>query len=186
VRPDRDAEFTDYMSARMPALRRLARLLCQDWATADDLLQVAMTKTYVHWSKAARADNTDAYVRAILVREFVEQRRSSWTRRVSLTDRPLELPVVAPDHDNAIDLRTAVAALPPRQRAVLVLRYYCDLNVDQTADALGCTPGTVKSQTAKALSTLRQAIGPGYDFPAPGRPGLNTGPGISREVSPNA
>ena len=71
MRPDRDTEFTDYMSARMPALRRLARLLCQDWTRADDLLQAVMTKAYVHWSKAARADNTDAYVRAILVREFV-------------------------------------------------------------------------------------------------------------------
>ncbi len=141
MRSDRDAEFTDYMSARMPALRRLARLLCQDWATADDLLQAAMTRTYVHWSKAARADNTDAYVRAILVREFVEHRRASWTRRVSLTDRPPELPAIAPDHENAIDLRAAVAALPPRQRAVLVLRYFCDLNVDQAAQALGCSRG---------------------------------------------
>jgi DNA-directed RNA polymerase specialized sigma24 family protein len=58
MRPDRDTEFTDYMSARMSALRRLARLLCQDWTRADDLLQVAMTKAYVHWSKAARADTT--------------------------------------------------------------------------------------------------------------------------------
>jgi RNA polymerase sigma-70 factor (sigma-E family) len=186
LRPDRDTEFTEYMSARMPALRRLARLLCQDWTRADDLLQAAMTRTYVHWSKAARADNTDAYVRAILVREFLQERRASWTRRVSLTDRPLEGPATVPDHEPAIDLRAAVAALPPRQRAVLVLRYFCDLNVDQAADALGCAPGTVKSQTAKALGTLRQAIGPGYDFPASGRPGLITGPGISREVSPNA
>ena len=185
MRSDRDAAFTDYMSARMPALRRLARLLCQDWATADDLLQAAMTRTYVHWSKAARADNTDAYVRAILVREFVEQRRASWTRRVSLTDRPPELPAITPDHENAIDMRTAVAALPPRQRAVLVLRYFCDLNVDQSAQALGCTPGTVKSQTAKALSTLRQEIGPGYDVTAPSQPGLITGRGISREATPN-
>jgi RNA polymerase sigma-70 factor (sigma-E family) len=186
MRPDRDTEFTDYMSARMPALRRLARLLCQDWTRADDLLQAAMTKTYVHWSKAARADNTDAYIRAILVREFVEERRASWTRRVSLTDQPLELPASTSDHEPAIDLRMAVAALPPRQRAVLVLRYFCDLNVDQAADALSCSPGTVKSQTAKALATLRQALGPGYDFPAPGQPGLINGRGIPREVTPNA
>jgi RNA polymerase sigma-70 factor (sigma-E family) len=186
VRSDRDAEFTDYMSARMPALRRLARLLCQDWTRADDLLQAAMTKTYVQWTKVTRADNTDAYVRAILVREFVEQRRSSWAKRVSLTAQPPELPAVAPNHEPAIDLRTAVAALPSRQRAVLVLRYFCDLNVDQTADTLGCTPGTVKSQTAKALSTLRQEIGPGYDVTAPSQRGLTTGRDISREASPNA
>ena len=71
MKPHQDAEFTDYMSARMPSLRRLALLLCQDWHGADDLLQVAMTKTFVHWSKAAGAENTDGYVRAILVREFV-------------------------------------------------------------------------------------------------------------------
>jgi RNA polymerase sigma-70 factor (sigma-E family) len=186
VRSDRDAAFTEYMSARMPALRRLARLLCQDWTTADDLLQAAMTKTYVHWSKAARADNTDAYVRAILVREFVEQRRASWTRRVSLTDRPPELPAITPDHENAIDLRTAVAALPPRQRAVLVLRYFCDLNVDQAADALGCAAGTVKSQTAKALSTLRAAIGPGYEPMSAGRSDVVADPAFAPEVTPHA
>jgi RNA polymerase sigma-70 factor (sigma-E family) len=186
VRSDRDAEFTDYMSARLPGLRRLARLLCQDWTTADDLLQAAMTKTYVHWSKAARAENTDAYVRAILVREFVEHRRSSWTRRVSLTDRPLDSPAPELDREPAIDLRTAVAALPPRQRAVLVLRYFCDLNIDQTAEALRCAPGTVKSQTAKALGTLREVLGPGYDFPAPRQPGVIASRGSSREANRNA
>jgi RNA polymerase sigma-70 factor (sigma-E family) len=183
---DRDTGFTDFMSARMPALRRLARLLCQDWSTADDLLQAAMTKTYVHWFKAARADNTDAYVRAILVREFVEQRRASWTRRVSLTDRPIEAATPDTDREGALDLRTMVAALPPRQRAVLVLRYYCDLNVDQTAEALGCAPGTVKSQTAKALDSLRLALGPGYGTTTPGPPGSATGPAFPREVTPHA
>jgi RNA polymerase sigma factor (sigma-70 family) len=145
-----------------------------------------MTKTYVQWIKVTRADNTDAYVRAILVREFVEQRRASWTRRVGLTDRPPELPAITPDHENAIDLRTAVAALPPRQRAVLVLRYFCDLNVDQTADTLGCTPGTVKSQTAKALSTLRAALGPGYDPMSSERPDAVGGPAFAQEVTPHA
>jgi RNA polymerase sigma-70 factor (sigma-E family) len=159
----RDAEFTDYMSARMPALRRLARLLCQDWTKADDLLQAAMTKAYVHWSKAARAENTDAYVRAIVVREFVRERQASWAQRVSLTGQPPDRAVAAPDHDRILDLRAAVAALPPRQRAVLVLRYYCDLDVHQAAQALDCAPGTVKSQTAKALSTLRRVIGTDYD-----------------------
>lgn len=156
---DRNAEFTEYMSARMPALRRLARLLCQDWSRADDLLQAAMTRTYVHWSKARGADSIDAYVRAILVREFLEERRSGWARRVHVTDQQLDRPDVATDHELALDLRAAVAALPPRQRAVLVLRFYCDLNIDQAAQALGCTPGTVKSQTAKAMSALRRALG---------------------------
>jgi RNA polymerase sigma-70 factor (sigma-E family) len=182
----RDAEFTEYMSARLPSLRRLAQLLCQDWSLADDLLQAAMTKTYVHWSRASGADNTDAYVRAILVREFVQDRRSGWARRVTLAERPVEAPAMAVDHDSALDLRAAVAVLPPRQRAVLVLRYFCDLNVDQTAQVLSCTPGTIKSQTAKALSALRAAVGSGYDGAPPGRPTRTGDRREPREVAGNA
>jgi RNA polymerase sigma-70 factor (sigma-E family) len=182
----RDAEFTEYMSARMPSLRRLARLLCQDWSLADDLLQSAMTKTYAHWSRVAAAENIDAYIRAILVREFVQERRTSWARRVTLAERPIEAAAAAADHDGALDLRAAVAVLPPRQRAVLVLRYFCDLNVDQTAQALGCTPGTVKSQTAKALSALRASVGSAYDVTPPGRPAQPPSRPDRREVAGNA
>ena len=186
MKPHEDVGFTDYMSARIPSLRRLALLLCQDWHRADDLLQVAMTKTFVHWAKAAAAENTDAYVRAILVREFVQERRSGWARRVSLTDRPIEAAAASADYDGALDLRAAVAALPPRQRAVLVLRYYCDLNVDQSAHALGCTPGTVKSQTAKALASLRRVVGAEYDVVPAGREHGALGFGEPREVADHA
>jgi len=152
----------------MTSLHGLAVLLCQDWSRADDLLQATMTKTFLHWSRAAAADNPDAYVRTIMVREFIQEQRSAWYRRVRLTDRPDETAAAVIDPDSALDLQAAVAALPRRQRAVLVLRYYCDLNVDQTAHALGCTPGTVKSQTARALTALRLVIGPGYSL-APAR-----------------
>jgi RNA polymerase sigma-70 factor (sigma-E family) len=155
----RDAEFADYMAARLPSLRRLALLLCQDWHRADDLVQAASTKLYMHWARAAGAENIDAYVRAMLVREFLRERRTGWARRVSLTAQPPESPGWIADHDGALDLRAAVAALPPRQRAVLVVRFYCDLNVDQSAQVLGCSAGTIKSQTAKALATLRRALG---------------------------
>jgi RNA polymerase sigma-70 factor (sigma-E family) len=155
----RDAEFADYMSARMPSLRRLALLLCQDWHRADELVQAAMTKLYLHWSRAANAESIDAYVRTILVHEFIAERRSAWARRVSLTDQLPETAGRTADADGSMDLQAAVAGLPPRQRAVLVLRFYCDLNVDQAAQVLGCTPGTVKSQTSKALASLRRALG---------------------------
>jgi RNA polymerase sigma-70 factor (sigma-E family) len=157
-----DGEFAEYMAARLPALRRLAFLLCQDWHRADDLAQAAAVKAYTHWAKAARADSTDAYLNAILVREFLHDRRSAWTRLVSLTEAP-ETAATQTDHDSSLDLRSAVVALPPRQRAVLVLRFYCDLNIYQTAEALGCAPGTVKSQTAKALDSLRRAMGNSAD-----------------------
>jgi RNA polymerase sigma-70 factor (sigma-E family) len=159
---ERDAEFAEYVGARLPSLRRLAVLLCQDWHRADDLVQAAITKLYVHWPKATAAANMDAYVRTIVVREFLHERRSSWARRVSLSGQLPDGPSAAHDADTTIDLETAIAALPARQRATLVLRFYCDLSVEQCALVLGCTPGTVKSQTAKALDTLRRTLGPAF------------------------
>jgi RNA polymerase sigma-70 factor (sigma-E family) len=159
---ERDAEFAEYVRARLPSLRRLAVLLCQDWHRADDLVQAAITRLYVHWPKAKAADNIDAYVRTIVVREFLRERRSSWTRRVTLSGQLPDRPSESHDADTTIDLQAAIANLPGRQRATLVLRFYCDLNVDQSAQVLGCTPGTVKSQTAKALDSLRRTLGPAF------------------------
>jgi RNA polymerase sigma-70 factor (sigma-E family) len=158
--PPPDDEFAEYATASIPSLRRLALLLSRDWHGADDLVQATLAKLCQHWHRASAADSTDAYVRAILIREFVRGRRAGWSRRVSVTDHPPELPATAPDLDSLLDLQAALASLAPRQRAVLVLRYYCDLDVNQSAEALGCTAGTVKSQTAKALAALRRILGP--------------------------
>jgi RNA polymerase sigma-70 factor (sigma-E family) len=155
----RDEEFTQYVSARLGALRRLAFLLRQDWHRADDLLQAAITRLYVAWGRASALDHTDAYARTILVREFLGEERSSWANRVSLHPAAPDQPGVALDSDVVLDVRAALAGLPPRQRATLVLRFYCDLSVDQTADLLGCSAGTVKSQTAKGLAVLRGRLG---------------------------
>jgi len=156
----RDAEYSEFVAARLPSLRRLALLLCQDGAAADDVVQSAITKLYVHWNRARAADHLDAYARKIVVREFLHERRSGWARRVLMPGTLPERAAAAADHDAVLDLRTAVAALPPGQRAVLVLRFYCDLNVDQAARELGCSPGNVKSQTARALASLRRTLGP--------------------------
>jgi RNA polymerase sigma-70 factor (sigma-E family) len=161
VRPSREAEYTDYIRGHLPWLRRVAYLLCQDWQQADDLVQTAITRLYTHWGRARNAASIDAYTRTILIRAFLAERRSAWIRRVSLFPAYPELPgTPAADHETLLDLRAALASLPPRQRATLVLRFYCDLPVDQTAAELGCTPGTVKSQTAKGLSALRRALDP--------------------------
>jgi RNA polymerase sigma-70 factor (sigma-E family) len=156
----RDSEFTEYVQARLTWLRRLAYLLCQDWNGADDLVQAAVIRLYVHWGQARAADQIDGYVRGILVREFLSVRRAAWARRVVLADSVPEAAVLTCDLDAALDLRGALARLPPRQRATLVLRFYCDLSVDQAAQALGCSAGTVKSQTAKGLGALRGMLGP--------------------------
>jgi RNA polymerase sigma-70 factor (sigma-E family) len=156
----RDADYTEYVMARLPSLQRLAAVLCNDCQSADDLVQATLTKLYVHWGRVRAASHPDAYTRAVLVREFFQQQRSAWTKRVKLSGRVHDTPAAAVDLDAVVDLRAAVAALPARQRATLALRYYCDLNVDQTAEVLGCSPGTVKSQTAKALEAVRRTLGP--------------------------
>jgi RNA polymerase sigma-70 factor (sigma-E family) len=156
----RDDEYTEYVSARLTSLRRVAYMLCQDWHRADDLAQATITQLYVHWGRARAADHIDAYARTILVREFLSERRSAWARRVSLNSQVPEAQASATDHDALLDLRAALAAVPPRQRATLVLRFSCDLNVEQTARVLGCSVGTVKSQTAKGLAALRRSLDP--------------------------
>jgi RNA polymerase sigma-70 factor (sigma-E family) len=160
----RDDEYTAYVSARMTWLRRTAYLLCQNWHQADDLVQATITQLYVHWGRARTAAHIDAYARTVLVREFLGERRSAWARRVRLggQDSWAAEPAAAavPDYDELLDLRAALAEVPPRQRATLVLRFSCDLNVEQTARVLGCSAGTVKSQTAKGLGVLRRSLDP--------------------------
>lgn len=163
-------EYAEYVEARLPWLRRIAYLLCQDWHGADDLVQVTAARLFTHWPRAARMDNVDAYVRMILVRAFLGERRSGWFRRVRLPGSLADRAAVAADQDAVLDVREALAALPPRQRATLVLRYYCDLNVEQAAIALGCSAGTVKSQSAKGLAAMRRALEPAWgDGASPAR-----------------
>ena len=166
----RDAEYTEYVAARLSSLRRLAAVLCDDWQHADDLVQATLTQLYVHWGRVQAATHPDAYARAVLVRESIHERRSVWVKRVSLSGRMTDSPAAAVDQDAVLDLRAAVAALPPRQHATLVLRFYCDLSVDQAAEILGCSPGTVKSQTARALEAVRRALGPAPAAGSGGQP----------------
>jgi RNA polymerase sigma-70 factor (sigma-E family) len=162
-----DDEYVAYVTARMPALRRLAHALSGDAHRADDLVQQTITNLYVRWSQASAVEHLDQYVRTMLVRAFVDEKRLAWSR-VRLFGRTPE-----PDHDRAGTagttpppnvedrhvLRTALRRLPRRQQAVLVLRFICDLSVAETAEALGCATGTVKSQTAHGLAALRKVLG---------------------------
>jgi RNA polymerase sigma-70 factor (sigma-E family) len=181
----RDTEFTEYVQARLTRLLRVAYLLCQDWNRADDLVQAAVTRLYVHWGQARSADQIDEYVRAILAREFLGVRRSAWARRVVLAGSVPEVAALTGDRDVALDLRGALARLPPRQRATLVLRFYCDLSVDQAAQVLGCSAGTVKSQTAKGLGALRRILGPSGAEPQGGSavPLVCTPPGRREDIA---
>ncbi|GAA2306657.1 SigE family RNA polymerase sigma factor [Actinomadura luteofluorescens] len=160
----RDDEFTAYVTSRMAWLRRVAYLLCQDWHRADDLVQSAITRLYLHWRKASAAENLDGYARTVLVRVFLAEQRGGWRQRVRVVDRMPDEAAESADHAGRIDLRSALAALPPRQRAAVVLRFYCDLSIEQAAGVLDCSAGTVKSQTARGLDALRRALEPAWDL----------------------
>ncbi|WP_157018390.1 SigE family RNA polymerase sigma factor [Cryptosporangium arvum] len=153
-----DEAYLEYVDRVLPSLRRVAYLLCQDWHRADDLVQGTLERVYRHWGKAGRAREPIAYARTVLVRVFLGEQRTGWARRVVLLDRPPELATPGPDVAERLLVEDALRALPPRQRAVLVLRFYCDLSVEQTAETLHCRPGTVKSQAARGLAKLREAL----------------------------
>jgi RNA polymerase sigma-70 factor (sigma-E family) len=153
---DEDA-YREYVVARMDRLRRTAYLLCHDWHTADDLVSNALLKLYRNWSAAQRADNLDAYVRRILLRSWLDERRRPW-RRESATDEVPDRPAPAVAWARDQRLLDLLRGLPQRRRAVLVLRFYCDLSVEETAATLGVSIGTVKSTTARALGALRTTM----------------------------
>ncbi|MGW4497071.1 SigE family RNA polymerase sigma factor [Micromonospora sp. NPDC004336] len=159
MRDGSEQEYVDYVTARIPALRRLAYLLAGDEHRADDLVQQTITTLYVKWRRARAADRIDAYVRTMLVRTYLSERRLAWAR-VRLFR---ETPEPPPFEDHGIEerqvVRAALSQVPRRQRAVLVLRFYHDLPVDEVAEVLGCSPGTVKSQTSRGLATLRRLLG---------------------------
>ena len=167
----RDAEFVEYVSSRSAWLRKTAYLLCGDWHRADDLVQTSITKLYVNWSRAGGVGNIDGYARRVLINTFLAEQRTGWWRRTVVQPISEQELAALPDLDTALDLREALAGLPPRQRATVVLRYYCDLSVEQTADALDCSTGNVKSQTSRGIDALRRLLGA---RPAPATEGLPT------------
>jgi RNA polymerase sigma-70 factor (sigma-E family) len=158
--PARSRAFADYFAARRDAVRRAAYLLCGDWHWADDLTQVAFVRLAAGWDRIRDPQALDAFVRTCLVRAYLADTKRLWRRRERTHLEPYEQS--ARDHSEQVDGRLtfvdALKRVPPRQRAVLVCRYYHDLDVHQTADVLGCSTGTVKSQTARGLATLRRLL----------------------------
>ncbi|HET6359471.1 MAG TPA: SigE family RNA polymerase sigma factor [Streptomyces sp.] len=155
----RDSEFADFVTASHVSLLRTARLLTGDPHTAEDLVQTALIRVYTHWGRSAGWDSPQAYARKAVVNLYATWRRRRWHSEVAHTGAES----AADGHDMAgsaearLELGRALGALPRAQRAVVVLRYYEDLSVEQTAELLGCSPGTVKSRTNRALERLRTA-----------------------------
>ncbi|AGL19047.1 SigE family RNA polymerase sigma factor [Actinoplanes sp. N902-109] len=162
MRPEQEREYIEYVRGRLTKLHRTAYLLCGDAHRADDIVQATLTSLYKHWKRVTAADNVDGYVHSILVRRYLDERRLRWSR-VLLGEVPVHAATVAAaDHGIAERdaLITALRALPKGQRAVVVLRYFDDLSVEATAEALKCSVGNVKSQCARGLAALRAALGP--------------------------
>ena len=154
--------FRDYVAGRQRALLRTARMLTGDEQMAEDLVQTTLERVWPHWQRVARDRDPDAYVRRVLVNTYSSWWRRKWRGEQPTSDLP-EITGVDDDFarsDLADAIRRLLPTLPPRQRAVLVLRYYDDLTETATADVLGCSVGTVKSQVSKALARLRLSTDP--------------------------
>jgi RNA polymerase sigma-70 factor (sigma-E family) len=159
--PKAELPFEGFVRARSSSLLRTALLLTgQNRAEAEDLLQVALERAYRHWPRISRSEAPERYVRRILANASTDRWRRV-TRRPELSLLPTDAGPAAADHSGAIAdrdyLLRALATLPAGQRTVLVLRYFEDLSEAETAQVLDCTPGTVKSQAARALARLRES-----------------------------
>lgn len=151
---DREA-FEAYVVAARPSLERSAYLLCGDWGEAEDLVQSALVKAVGPWRRIV--EDPTPYVRRIIVNDHISRWRRHRGRERAVAQVP-ERGVEGPDREQSLDLRRALADLAPRQRAVIVLRYYEDLTEKQTAEVLGISVGTVKSQARDALARLRRNV----------------------------
>jgi RNA polymerase sigma-70 factor (sigma-E family) len=154
---DWEREFADYVAARSRLLCTTAYLLCGDWHRAEDHTQIALTKLYLVWRRIDRRESVDSYARRVLVRTVLDEQRRPWRRERSVDVLP-EMADRADPTDDRVDLLAALAGLPPRQRAAVVLRYWADLPIGEVAAILGVTEGTVKSSSAKGLAALRGAL----------------------------
>jgi RNA polymerase sigma-70 factor (sigma-E family) len=155
VTPADEQEYREFVGARMEPLRRTAYLLCRDWHSADDLVSITIGKLYRRWRRVRAAENVDAYVRGVLVHAWLDERRRPWRREAPAAEPPEVAGTASSGVEDRLLLLDLLAQLPPRRRAVVVLRFYCDLSVAETAAVLDINEGTVKSQAARGLATLR-------------------------------
>jgi RNA polymerase sigma-70 factor (sigma-E family) len=145
-------------------MRRLAYLVCGDWHRAEDAVQTAFVKLYLNWTRS-KIDSMDSYVRRIVINSVKDVQRRYWFRREHSTDDLPDTP--RPSEEDAstdrLVVRQALARLPHRRRVTLVLRYWEDLSVEQTAQIMRCSTATVKSQTARGLAALRGLLSDSLD-----------------------
>jgi RNA polymerase sigma-70 factor (sigma-E family) len=154
-----DEELHAFVNGRYAHLRRMAYLLCGDWHRAEDLVQTALARVVVA-ARRRRIDDLDAYARTVLTRVFFDDSRRGWFRWERAAPETPDRGGTTSDPSTAITVMAALRALPPRQRATVVLRHWEDRSIEETAEILGTSIPTVKSQTAKALAALRISLAP--------------------------
>ncbi|MCT2585992.1 RNA polymerase sigma factor [Actinophytocola gossypii] len=165
MRQTDEESFRRFATRYAASLRRSAFLFCGDWHLAEDLMQQTLVKVYRSWSRIQQDESLANYGRTVLLRTWLDEKRRPWRRSEHTAEA---VPDTADDrHDPANGVHRmwvrdlvhrGLLTLPPRQRAALVLRYFDDLSVAETAAVLGCSEGTVKSQTARGLDTLRASV----------------------------
>jgi RNA polymerase sigma-70 factor (sigma-E family) len=160
MRAQDEAEFIEFAAITIRRLRRTAYLMCGDWHRAEDAAQDALVKVYRRWHRINRGDGLNGYAHRCVVTAVLDQSRKPWRReRLSDTDEQVApLPDTVGSVDDRLLVVQALGALPPSQRACVVLRHYTDLSVEQTADILGIGTGGVKSQTSRGLARLRELL----------------------------
>jgi RNA polymerase sigma-70 factor (sigma-E family) len=153
-----DDEFDRYVRGVRGRLLRQAYQLCRDRDEADDLVQTTLSKIYSYWHRLARREELTAYARTTLLRTYVAERRHARWRYEQPSIEPPDVAGVPPPVESRMVLLAAMRQLGRRQRAVVFLRFWDDLSIERTAEVLGCSPGTVRSQTHRALTTLRAML----------------------------
>ena len=157
-----DDGYVEFVAARQAVLRRIAYAVCRDDARAEDVLQEALVKLYLAWSRVQGTGREEAYARRIIVNADLDQRRRPWHRRrsavpVELLDSPVRDGAGAEDR---LELLTELRRLPAMQRRTVVLRHWLGLSVRETADELGISEGTVKSHSSRGLAALETVLSP--------------------------
>lgn len=165
MRREDEDRFREFAVRQAAPLRRCAFLFCGDWHLAEDLMQTTLLKIYRAWPKVTHAEATTNYARTVLLRTWLDEKRRPWRRSEVRSGEVPDVSDTAPSPDAAAErswrrdlVHRALLRVAPRQRAVLVLRYFDDLSIAETAAAMRCSAGTVKSQAARGLANLRTAM----------------------------
>jgi RNA polymerase sigma-70 factor (sigma-E family) len=153
-----DSDFVAFAEASTERLRRRAYVLCQDWHLAQDLTQITLAKLYASWDRTSTVGNIDAYVAKMMMRCFLDHRRRRSTSELPSETLP-EWSTPGPAPELRLALIDALGQLPPRDRAIVVLRYWEDHSVETVADMMGIRPGVVKTRAMRSLAMLRSLLG---------------------------